>query len=442
MSSASVSIRHYPHAVQGWWAVAVFTVAAGLSYTDRFILGVIVDPLRAELHLSDVQIGILQGTAFAVLYSVIGLPFGRIADLVPRRHLLVAAVALWSLGTVFCGISHSFGTLFASRLLVGVGEAALAPAAMSLIGDYFKPEFRALPTGIFFTGMVAGGGGAIAVGGFLLSTAQHGAFSAIPIVGGLTPWRAVLAILGIAGFAVAALFLTLSEPGKRDFSSSELRSRLLALGDVFAVFRRKYALLLPLYGAMAIGSIVDYAILSWTPALLSRRFALTPGEIGAGLGGVAVAAALIGTPLGGALADWIAKRFGPLARIRLCAAALFAGLLAAPVGILSSPAATLAAVFLWIAISSLAGTIGIATTLDLLSQESRGLGTATIAFCNTLVGLGLGPTLVAYATEHVYGTPSAVGMALTTVVAPAILISGLLFCLAAVAARGNSFAEA
>lgn len=191
---------------------------------------------------------------------------------------------------------------------------------------------------------------------------------------------------------------------------------------------------------MAIGSIVDYAILSWTPALLARRFALTPGEIGASLGGVAVAAALIGTPLGGVLADWIALRFGLLARIRLCTAVLFAGLLAAPVGILPSPAATLAAVFLWIAISAIAGTIGIATTLDLLSQESRGLGTATIAFCNTLVGLGLGPTLVAYATERVYGTPGAVGMALSTVIAPAILMSGLLFYLATVPARRNAMA--
>jgi hypothetical protein len=108
------------------------------------------------------------------------------------------------------------------------------------------------------------------------------------------------------------------------------------------------------------------------------------------------------------------------------------------VGVLPSPAATLAAVFLWIAISAVAGTIGIATTLDLLSQESRGLGTATIAFCNTLIGLGLGPTLVAFATEHVYGAPGAVGLALSTVAAPAILMSCLSFYLATLAARRNA----
>jgi MFS family permease len=200
------------------------------------IFGVLVEPLRGELHLSDVQIGILQGTAFAVLYSVIGLPFGRIADLVPRRNLLICAVALWSLGTILCGLSHSFGALFAARLLVGIGEAALAPAAMSLIGDYFPPQSRALPTGIFLTGMVVGGGGAIAVGGFLLNAAQHAAFSAIPVVGALAPWRAVLAVLGLAGFIVAALVLTLAEPGTRGFSLVELRQRFAALGDVFAIF--------------------------------------------------------------------------------------------------------------------------------------------------------------------------------------------------------------
>jgi ABC-type amino acid transport system permease subunit len=119
-----------------------------------------------------------------------------------------------------------------------------------------------------------------------------------------------------------------------------------------------------------------------------------------------------------------------------------AGLLAAPVGVLTSPAATLGAVFLWIIVSAMAGTIGIATTLDLLSHDSRGLGTATLAFCNTLVGLGLGPTLVAYATEHIYGTPSAVGLALSTVAAPAILISCLLFFVAALATRRSAIAIA
>src|ERR1700760_17219 len=140
MQAADDSTRRYPPAFQGWWAVTVFAIAAVLSYTDRQILGLLVDPIRGDLHISDTEISILQGAAFAVLYSFIGLPLGRIADLVPRRALLVFAVAMWSLGTIVCGPSHSFAQLFGARLLVGIGEAALAPAAMSLIGDYFPPS--------------------------------------------------------------------------------------------------------------------------------------------------------------------------------------------------------------------------------------------------------------------------------------------------------------
>jgi hypothetical protein len=295
---------------------------------------------------------------------------------------------------------------------------------------------------VFLTGMVVGGGGAIAIGGLLLNAAEHAAFANLPAIGSLVPWRAVLVILGLSGFLVAALFLTIAEPGNRSASKGELRSRLFALGDILRTLRGKYSLLLPLYGAMAIGSIVDYAILSWTPALLARRFALTPAEVGAGLGGVAIAAGLLGTPLGGWLGDWIAIRFGLLARIRLCGALiLVAAALVAPVGVLATPAATLASVFAWIFISSISGTIGISATLDILPHESRGLGTATIAFCNTLLGLGLGPTLVALATDRLYGTPGSVGLSLTTVVAPAIGLCCLSFFLAArVLRQTNAFA--
>jgi MFS family permease len=440
MPPAADSIRSYPPASRGWWAVWIFALAAVLSYTDRQILALLVDPIRGDLGISDTALSVLQGAAFAVLYSFVGLPLGRIADLVPRRMLLLFAVVMWSFGTILCGLSHSFSQLFCARLLVGIGEAALAPAAMSLIGDYFPPTARALPTGVFLTGMVAGGGSAIAIGGFLLNAAQHAAFSAVPFIGSLAPWRIVLAVLGLSGLVVALLFLTLFEPPGRQASLGDIRARLLSPGDVWHAFRGRYGLLLPLYGAMGIGSIVDYAVLSWTPALLARRFALTPGEIGVALGGVAVAAGLIGTPLGGLLADRIAARLGLLARIRLCCAIMLAGFVAAPMGVMASPAVTIASIFAWILISSVAGTIGIATTLDLLPHDSRGLGTATIAFCNTIIGLGLGPTLVALVTEHVYRTPAAVGMALSTVITPAIAACCILFFVAAIVARRRPLA--
>jgi MFS family permease len=423
---------------RGWWAVSIFAVAAVLSYTDRLILGLLVDPIRHDLGFSDTQISILQGTAFAVLYAVIGLPLGRIADVVPRRALLVFAVLTWSVGTALCGLANSFAALFAARLLVGLGEAALAPAAMSLIGDYFSPERRALPTGVFLTGMVIGGGSAIAIGGFLLNAAQHLAFAAIPMVGRLAPWREVLMVLGLSGTILAALLATVREPRARSVSRAEIRARLLSWDELRHLFGNHGRVLLPLYAAMAIGSIVDFAVLSWTPALLERRFGMSAGEVGLALGLAAAAAGLLGTPLGGFLADRIAARFGLLARIRVCVAVLVLGMAAAPIGIVNSSAVVIGSTFLWIFVSSLAGTIGIATTLDLLAPGSRGIGTATIAFCNMIVGLGLGPTLVALTADHIYATPDAIGPALTTVAAPAIALCCALFFAATWIARKSS----
>jgi MFS family permease len=435
-------MRRYPPATQGWWAVLVFAIAAMLSYTDRQILALLVDPIRGDLHISDTELSILQGAAFAVLYSFIGLPLGRIADVVPRRALLLFAVLMWSFGTIVCGYSHSFTQLFCARLLVGIGEAALAPAAMSLIADFFPPTARATPTGVFLTGMVIGSGAAIAIGGGLLSAAQHAVFANVPVLASLSPWRAVLVVLGLAGLVIALLFLTLREPSKRVFSLSEVRTRLLAIEDILPVFRKQSATLVPLYAAMAIGSIVDYGLIAWAPALLSRHFGLSAGEIGASLGGISVVAGLLGTPGGGYVADWVTKRYGPLARIQLCAAVMLLGFLAAPVGLFASATLTLASAFCWILISSFTGTIGITASLDLLPHESRGLGTSIIAFCNTIVGLGLGPTLVALATDHIYGSPMSVGLAMSTVIAPAIAACCVLFFMAARALGRNQVAIA
>jgi MFS family permease len=421
--------RPFPSATSGWWAVAVFSLAAILSYTDRQILSLLVDPLRADLGLSDTQVSIVQGAAFAVLYAFAGLPLGRIADIVPRRALLCIAATVWSLGTILCGLAESFGALFAARLLVGVGEAAFAPAAISLIADYFPPERRATATGVFFTGIVIGAGSALAIGGALLAAAQHGSFAGLPLVGTLAPWRLVLVLAGLAGIAVVLLFLTLREPVARTFTWSGLRQHL-APGETVAPFRQRLPLLFPLYAAMALCAIVDYAILSWAPALLSRKFGMTPLEVGAVLGTIVIVTGVIGTPAGGYLTDWCTARFGDTARPKLALAIAVFGVLGAPVGILGSATQTLIAATCWILVSSVLGIVSIATVLDLLPRESRGLATATIAFSNTITGLGLGPTLVALASDHLYAGPASLGPALTTVVLPAILLACLFYFLA------------
>jgi MFS family permease len=422
--------RPYPRPLMAWWGVGLFTLGAILSYTDRQILAILVDPIRASLHLTDTQVSLLQGAAFAVIYSLIGLPLGRIADLVPRRGLLVLAIALWSVGTAACGLSHSFGGLLLSRLLVGTGEAALAPAAISLIGEYFPPDRRGTALGVFFAGMAVGAGAAIGIGGGLLQLAETESLRALPLIGALAPWRMVLLAAGVAGVVMSVAMLTLHEPAGRHFSPRVLRSRLFGLGEIAGAFRSQVGVLVPLYGALAFWSIVDNALLSWTPAFLMRRFEWQPGEVAARLGGIAIVAGLIGTPLGGLLSDRVTARWGLRARFPLLVLVALAGILGIPVGLLGSASAALGSFCCWIFVSAAMGTIAVATILDLLPQESRGFGTSTIAFNNIAIGLGLGPTLVALVTDRVFHDSQAVGDALSCIIAPSVLIAILLYAVA------------
>ena len=127
----------YPRRSYAWAVVAILIGTAILSYTDRQVLSLLVDPIRRDLLISDTEVSLLLGTAFAVVYGIAGIPFGLLADRTSRRNLIFFGVVVWSIGTVACGFAHSFGGLFAARIVVGLGESVLSPSAISLISDYF-----------------------------------------------------------------------------------------------------------------------------------------------------------------------------------------------------------------------------------------------------------------------------------------------------------------
>jgi MFS family permease len=147
----------YPPPRSQWWMVGIFAFAGLMSYTDRVVLSVLVDPIRRDLAIGDSRVSLLQGAAFAIVYVLAGLPFGRLADRTIRIRLIIVGATVWSVGTILCGLAPSFWSLFAARILVGIGEAALAPAAVSMISDSFPPAQRGTAVGVFLTGMVAGG---------------------------------------------------------------------------------------------------------------------------------------------------------------------------------------------------------------------------------------------------------------------------------------------
>ncbi|MDE1150864.1 MAG: MFS transporter [Azospirillaceae bacterium] len=428
----------WPRPLAAWSAVGLFCVAAVLSYTDRQILSLLVDPIRADLGISDTQVGVLQGVAFALIYSVAGLPLGRLADVLPRRAVISAGVALWSVGTLLCGYAPSFWVLFAGRLVVGVGEAALAPAAMSMIADMFPAERRGLATGVFIMGMTVGGGVAIAIGGAVLGLAAAGGFNGVPLLDGLAAWRAVLVLLGLCGLPLLLSLLPIREPARRSEPVAGAVAEAISLRDILAQLATIRAVLLPLIACCAFMSVGDFAMMSWAPALLSRRYAMAPDAIGLMLGTLIVVAGVIATVAGGLISDVVVKRRGPSGRIQvaaICAALAFPFALVALAGTANQ---VLAAVTLWTLFSSAAGTIGITAIQEIVPNRARGLSVSFVAFGNIMLGLGGGATLTGYVTDHVFADPLAIGRSLTLVIAPVAGAAILLFLYASRTARSVS----
>jgi MFS family permease len=179
--------------------VAVLFTIACVSYADRLVLSVLVDPLRESLGLTDSGVGVLQGPAFTLIYVFSSLLFGRLADRRNRRLLLLGGASAWCITTVLCGLAQGFWTLLAGRMLVGISEATLIPPAISMIADSFAPRRRGTAVGVFAMGTCIGSPLGITAGGALLAAAQNGRFAMLPVVGALEPWRLVLVLMGVIG---------------------------------------------------------------------------------------------------------------------------------------------------------------------------------------------------------------------------------------------------
>lgn len=407
----------WPSPLLAWWSLLVFFIVAVLSYSDRLVLSLLVDPIRADLKLLDTEVALVQGLAFALIYSVAGLPFGRLADVMARRLVIMAGVVMWSLCSAACAYADGFATLFAARIGVGIGEAAFAPAAVSMIADLFAPHRRGLAIGCLLTGMAVGSGAAIVIGGGLLEYANGGGLAVLPLVGplldGLAPWRAVLLVLGMAGVVPVALLLSLREPERR--VRADEPSHLPDLKSVLAAFRSRAGLLLPLYLAVSLISAGDFAIQNWIPALLSRRFGYSPGDIAGSLGVASIIIGGAGTIAGGLLSDRHAGRGGNRGRLSVAMLAVIAGLAGGLVAFAGSGGVAIALFGLWIFNSSISGTVGITVLQDVVPNQMRGVGTALVSFCNVIMGLAVGTALTALLTDYLFRDPLKVGWSMSVV---------------------------
>ena len=416
----------YPPRPYAWTVVAILIATAVLSYTDRQVLSLLVDPIRGALAISDTQISLLLGTAFAVIYGIAGIPLGYLADRSSRRNLIFAGVWVWSLGTIACGLSHNFAELFASRIVVGLGEAALSPAAISLISDYFPPSRRGTAVGCFLSGIAMGNGAAILIGGSVLHAINLGALSATPLAL-QPPWRMVLLVIGGPGLLWALIILLIREPMR----SATPRAPVPAgVADGGAWRTTPWARVAPVYVVLAAASFVDNAVGAWAPTLLIRNFSRDPAQIGVQLGLLLTIGFGGGVLIGGVLADRAGASGGWRAKLRVC---VYCALLILPISLLiNSPryGMVLTGVPAYFALSGIVTAVGFSAILDAVPSRSRGLAMSVSFFLNVALGAGAGPTTVALAGERVFGTKQGLGPPLVFTIAAGYVVALVALCVA------------
>ena len=258
--------HQYPSPVRAWYLVSLLTIAYIFSFVDKYLPALLIEPIKQALGASDTQMGLLLGPAFAVLYATLGLPLGWLADRTRRNSLVAGGVALWSLATASSGLARNFTQLLLARVGVGVGDAALAPCALSLISDSFPPDKRSRPVALYITAQSLGAGLAMLGGGAVLAWATTQSVIDLPLVGIVAPWQFTFLTVGLPGVLVAVLLFVAREPRREPavIGAVSMRTTLIWLRQRWPSFGSLTAL-------VCVMTVVAYSQ-NWYAALFQRNW--------------------------------------------------------------------------------------------------------------------------------------------------------------------------
>jgi MFS family permease len=302
--SEQASETKMPDLGSGWYVVFVLMVCYTLSFIDRQILSLLVGPIKQDLGISDTSIGLLQGLAFSIFYTLLGLPMGWLADRRSRRNLIATGVFFWSLMTALCSIAKSFGALFLARLGVGVGEATLGPAAFSLIADYFPRERLGKALSVYSAGIFVGAGLALIVGGTVVSAVTRLPEVTVPLLGTIASWRLTFLIVGLPGLLVGLLVYTVREPLRRNvLRGVDGQVSQLSFREAFTQIKLRWRSVVGVSTGLSAQAMCNYAFQAWAPTFFIRVFGWSPRQTGLILGTMILITGCFGMYYGGTLCD-------------------------------------------------------------------------------------------------------------------------------------------
>ncbi|HIF19903.1 MAG TPA: MFS transporter [Gammaproteobacteria bacterium] len=410
----------YPSHTQAWYGVVILTLAYVLSFLDRQLLSLVVTDIKTDLELTDSQMSIILGFAFALFYTTMGIPIGRLADKKSRKTIIGIGISVWCLMTAATGIIKTYLQLFIARVGVGVGEATLSPSALSIISDYFPKEKRGTAMGFFNMGVSVGSGIALILGGQIVAYFADFPPIILPIVGQIYEWQVLFICIGIPGLLVALLMTTIKEPSRKGkmkilTKSGDTSEEISIKETIRFIYERKEA-----YGwlflSMACSVLMGYAFLSWLPTMYMRAYDVSISTITLWLGVAFLVGGPLGATMGGWLGDKLYTKYNNSSHVMLFAYSMIVLTVAATLVPLMPSYQTATLMFMPQIIMA-AGQTALAPVamINITPNQIRGQVTAVYFFIISLTGYTLGPTSVALITDFVFKDESLITYSISIV---------------------------
>lgn len=426
-------LQAYPPPAVSWFATITLGFLYWMSMLDRFIISLLIDPIKADLGLTDVQFGLLQGLAFVISFSIFGFIFGALADWKDRRWLVFIGVTVWSLASAACGLAQNFWHLLLARAGLGAGEASLNPCATSIISDLFPRERLTFAMSVYSLGATVGSGTALMLGGVIVYWVSGMGDIVLPIIGEVAHWQMVFFIVGLPGLAFSLLVFTFPEPRRRGRKSGAKKGASVEGKHWLNTYKQLLKFMrghVRFFCGHYIGFIISTAVVSgcagWYPVHMMRAHQWSEAQVGATLGMTLLIAGIVGKFVGGLSVDAMYRHGYRDAQLRWFGTCL---LLAAPIGafanIHSSPVVFLALLGLFTAVLTSLTACAMSSLSMVLPNDMRGSGVALFFTASGLIGGSAGAVLVP-AFAGWYPDPSvAIGNGMATLIGVGCPLAGL-----------------
>jgi len=408
-----------------WYVVIICMVAYILSFVDRQILSLMIEPIKADLMLSDTQFSLLQGLAFSLFYAFMGVPIAALADKKSRVKIISVGIAFWSLATAACGLSKNFIQMFLARLSVGAGEAALSPAFYSIVADLFPKHKLGRALGVYAIGAFIGSGLAFLIGGYVIGLLKDVSFVTLPVIGEIKTWQLTFMIVGLPGVLLALLMiLTVREPERKGLKmdANGVAVKASFKNSIGFIKTHKKTFFCHFIG-FSFYTMMLYSLLGWAPAYYMRHFGLDASQTGYILGSIILVANTSGALFCGWLIDFFSKRGYSDAAIRAgaigCAALIIPSVLFTQV---DNMQLSFALIFVAMFFSTFPIPASAAATQMLTPNQLRSQVSAKFLLISNLIALGVGTTAVALITDRYYENTLMVGNSISIVNAVAGVI--------------------